>query len=65
MKPADLADLRRDVGLVAPGSDPVLLLYARSGFDRNLAAEPGVRLIHLPELFRPELEFEKLPRSLE
>jgi len=63
MKPADLADLRRDVGLVAPGDDPVLLLYARAGFDRHLAAEAGVRLVHLPELFRPELEFEKRTSS--
>jgi len=61
MKPADLAALRRDVGLVAPGDDPVLLLYARAGFDRHLAAEPGVRLIRLPDLFRPELEFERTP----
>ncbi len=65
VKPADLANLRRDVGLVAPGDDPLLLLYARTGFDRNLAAELGVRLIRLPELFRPELEFEKPPRSHE
>ncbi len=65
MKPTDLANLRRDVGLVAPGDNPVLLLYARTGFDRNLAAEPGVRLIRLPELFRPELEFEKPQRTRE
>lgn len=65
VKPADLANLRRDVGLVAPGDDPLLLLYARTGFDRNLAAELGVRLIRLRELFRPELEFEKPPRSHE
>jgi hypothetical protein len=30
-----------------------------------MAAEAGVRLVHLPELFRPELEFEKPPRSHE
>lgn len=59
MKPADLANLRRDAALVAPGDRPELLLYARSGFDRNLRAEPGVRLVGLRDLFRPQLEFER------
>ena len=60
MKPGDLADLRRDVAAVAPRARPELLLYARSGFDRNLAAEPGVRLVGLRDLFRAELDFERL-----
>ena len=60
MKPGDLADLRRDVAAVAPRDRPELLLYARSGFDRNLAAEPGVRLVGLRDLFRAELDFERL-----
>lgn len=59
MKPADLADLRRDAALVAPGDRPELLLYARSGFDRNLRDQPGVRLVGLRDLFRPELESER------
>lgn len=58
MKPGDLADLRRDVALVAPGDRPELLLYSRSGFDRNLAAEPGLRLVGLRDLFQPQLEHE-------
>jgi len=61
MKPGDLADLRRDASLVAPGDRPELLMYSRSGFDRHLRAEPGVRLIGLRDLFRPELEFERRP----
>lgn len=59
VKPGDLADLRRDVSQVAPGDRPELLLYSRSGFDRHLSAEPGVRLVGLRDLFRPELEFER------
>jgi hypothetical protein len=59
MKPGDLADLRRDSALVAPGDRPELLVYARSGFDRHLQAEPGVRLVALRDLFRAELEFER------
>ena len=43
-------------------SRPELLMYSRSGFDRHLRAEPGVRLIGLRDLFRPELEFERPPR---
>ena len=58
MKPGDLADLRRDVAQVAPGDRPDLLRYARSGFDRNLAPEPGLRLVGLRDLFRPQLEHE-------
>ena len=61
MKPADLADLRRDASLVAPDDDPGLLLYSRSGFDRNLSAGPRLRLVGLPDLFRAELEFERAP----
>ena len=58
VKPGDLADLLRDVALVAPGDRPELLLYSRSGFDRNLAPEPGVRHDSLRDLFRPQLEHE-------
>jgi hypothetical protein len=63
MKTGDLADLRRHASLVAPGDRPELLLYSRSGFDRHLRAEPGVRLIGLRDLFQPELEFERRPRD--
>lgn len=63
MKPGDLADLRRHAAIVAPDDRPELLLYARSGFDRHLQAEPGVRLVALRDLFRAELEFERAGSS--
>jgi hypothetical protein len=56
VKPADLADLRRDVEAIARGSDPVLLLSSRSGFDPALRAERGVRLVGPADLFRPHLD---------
>jgi hypothetical protein len=59
VKPGDLADLRRDAGLVAPGDRPRLFLYGKSGFDRRLAAEPDVTLVGLRELFAPDLDYER------
>ena len=59
MKPADLADLRRDVALVAPGSRPELFLFSRSGFDRHLSSEVGVTRVSLSDLYRADLEYER------
>ena len=59
VKPGDLADLRRDVEVVAPGDRPRLFLYSRSGFDRNLGAEPEVTLVGLRELFAADLDEER------
>jgi uncharacterized protein len=58
VKPAHLADLRRDMASIAPGADPALLLFSRSGFDPALRAEPGVRLVGPADLFRANLDFE-------
>jgi AAA+ ATPase superfamily predicted ATPase len=58
MKPTHLADLRRDVTSIAPGSDPALLLFSRSGFDPALRSVPGVRLVRPADLFRAHLEYE-------
>ena len=62
VKPGDVADLRRDVGRVAPGDRPHLFLYSRSGYDRNIAPEPDLTLVGLRELFAAELEYER-PRG--
>lgn len=59
VKPGDLDDLRRGVGVVAPGSRPTLVLFARSGFDRNLARDVQVRLVSLSDMFRRDLEYER------
>lgn len=59
VKPGDAADLRRDVGVVAPGDRPRLFLYSRSGFDRNIAAEPDVTPVTLRDLYAPDLEYER------
>jgi hypothetical protein len=59
VKPGDAADLRRDVGLVAPGDRPRLFLYSRSGFDRNIAAEADVTPVTLRDLYASDLEYEK------
>jgi hypothetical protein len=59
MKPADLADLRRDVALVAPGSRPELFVFSRSGFDRHLSSEVGVTRVRLSDLYRADLEYER------
>ncbi len=59
MKPGDLADLRRDAGIVAPGDRPRLFLYSRSGFDRNVAAEPDVTPVTLRDLYAADLEYER------
>ncbi len=59
VKPGDLADLRRDVAIVAPGDRPLLFLYSRSGFDRNLAGAPDVTLVGLRELFAANLDYER------
>ncbi len=58
VKPAHLADLRRDVASIAPGSDAALLLFSRSGFDLALRSVPGVRLVNPADLFRANLEYE-------
>ena len=62
VKPGDVADLRRDVGRVAPGDRPHLFLYSRSGYDRNIAPEPDLTLVGLRELFAADLEYER-PRG--
>ena len=60
VKPGDLADLRRDVAIVAPGDAPRLFLYGRSGFDRNLAGAPDVTLVGLRELYAANLDYERV-----
>lgn len=59
VKPGDVAGLRRDAGIVAPGDRPRLFLYSRSGFDRNVAAEPDVTPVTLRDLFAADLEHER------
>lgn len=59
VKPGDLADLRRDVAIVAPGDRPRLFLYSRSGFDRNLAGAPDVTLVGLRDLYAADLDYER------
>ena len=59
VKPGDAADLRRDVGIVAPGDRPRLFLYSRSGFDRNIAAETDVTPVTLRDLYAADLEYER------
>jgi len=59
VKPGDLADLRRDVQIVAPGDQPRLFLYSRSGFDRNLTDAPDVTLVGLRELYAANLDHER------
>lgn len=59
MKPGDLADLRRDVSVLAPGSTPQLFLVSRSGFDRNLTGGAGLTLVRLRDLFAADLEHER------
>jgi uncharacterized protein len=58
VKPADLADLRRDAVAIAGDTTPEFLLFSRSGFDPALRSEPGVRLVTLADLFRADLDFE-------
>ena len=60
VKPGDLANLRRDVAIVAPGDAPRLFLYGRSGFDRNLAGAPDVTLVGLRELYAANLDYERM-----
>lgn len=57
LKPADLSELTTNVGLVAPGARPELMLVSRSGFDPNLRAS-GATLVDLPALFRKALDPE-------
>jgi uncharacterized protein len=59
LKPADVDELRRNAALVARGDDPELFLFSRSGFDPNVVAMDGVRLVRLPDLFDADLEFER------
>lgn len=58
VKPADLADLRRDVARIDPAASPILILFSRSGFDGALRSEPNVRLVGPPDLFRAHLDWE-------
>jgi len=58
VKLAHLADLRRDVAKIAPGADPALMLFSRSGFDPALRSMPGVRLVGPADLFRANLDYE-------
>jgi hypothetical protein len=60
MKPADLDDLRASIATVAPRDRPQLFLFARSGFDPNLRAEPDVFLVRLADLYRADLEYERV-----
>jgi hypothetical protein len=60
VKPGDLADLRRDVAIVAQGDAPRLFLYGRSGFDRNLAGAPDVTLVGLRDLYAADLDYERV-----
>lgn len=55
-KPADLADLRRDVDAIASGARPELFLFSRSGFDRNLPDDERVHRVGLRDLYRGELD---------
>ncbi len=59
-KPGDLSNLRRDVAIVAPADAPQLFLYARSGFDRNLAGAPDVTLVGLRDLYAAHLDYERM-----
>jgi hypothetical protein len=63
MKPGDLANLRRDAAIVAPGDGPRLFAYSRSGFDRNLADGPDVTLVGLRDLFAADLDYERAGRG--
>jgi uncharacterized protein len=58
MKAADLDGLRHAAATVAPGDRPRLMLFARSGFDRNLLRESQATLVRLPDLFAKDLEYE-------
>ena len=60
VKPGDLSNLRRDVAIVAPADAPQLFLYARSGFDRNLAGAPDVTLVGLRDLYAANLDYERM-----
>lgn len=60
VKPGDLSNLRRDVASVAPADAPQLFLYARSGFDRNLAGAPDVTLVGLRDLYAANLDYERM-----
>lgn len=64
VKPGDLADLRRDVAIVAPHDRPQLFLYGRSGFHRGLAIERDVTLVGLRDLFAANLDDERIARRL-
>lgn len=58
VKPADLNDLRLAAATVAPADRPRLMLFSRSGFDRNLQREAHLTLVSLSELFRKDLAYE-------
>lgn len=59
VKPADLDELRRNVGQASPGARPRLLLLSRSGFDDNLRGQPDADLVSLRDLFRPALDTDR------
>lgn len=61
LKPADEAELRRNVAKVAPDQNPELFLFSRSGFDRNLRTSSTAHLVKLADLYAGGLEFERSP----
>jgi AAA+ ATPase superfamily predicted ATPase len=63
VKPAHLADLKRDVASIAAGADPALLLFSRSGFDPALRSVPGLRLVGPADLYRASLDYETVTPS--
>lgn len=60
VKPTDLDDLRRDVNQIAPGAQPQLYLFGRSGFDPNLRRATGVVLVRPADMFKSKLEYERV-----
>lgn len=58
VKPGDLDELRRVAATVAPADRPRLMLFSRSGFDRNLQREAHLSLVSLSDLFRRDLAYE-------
>lgn len=58
MKPGDLEALRRDAATVAPGDRPRLMLFSRSGFDRNLLRETQATLVKPVDMFARDLDYE-------
>ncbi|MGH2467311.1 MAG: AAA family ATPase [Candidatus Limnocylindrales bacterium] len=63
VKLGDLADLRRDVAGMERTAAPTLMLFSRSGFDAALRSEPGLRLVTPVDLFRADLDYERVDAS--